>query len=678
MIKSKRIARKLTGNSTRVTRITLALSLLALLVSYPKLKSVNAIEGDLDPSFGMGGRVTTSFSGPSGAEDVAIQTDGKIVAAGFARDFETGLQSFAVVRYNTNGSLDTTFGSGGSVITDIFGCDSDARAVAIQSDGKIVVAGTVCANTSASDFGLVRYDSDGALDPTFGAGGIVTTDLFGQADELNDIAIDSNGKIVAVGKGGSDFAVVRYDSSGSLDAGFGTGGIVTTNFGAMIPSEARAVAIQSDTKIVAGGSAGSNIGLARYDSNGSLDAANFGSGGIAIAGFPSSGNGMVLQGSRIVVAGSTDGSYGVARFNSDGSSDLSFGVGGRVSLGFNGEANDVAIQTDNKIVTAGYANNGMTSDDFLLARFNSVGLDRRFGTNGFVFTSFTNLVDRANGLVIQNDHKLVAAGFSNAGGSFNNTFALARYDVQSPFLTGSDTIGLYDPSSSQFYLRNSNTPGFADLTFAYGAGGAGLVPITGDWDGDGVDTVGLYDPATSAFFLRNSNTPGFADLTFVYGVAGAGLIPLSGDWNGDGIDTIGLYDPATSAFFLRNSNTPGAADYTFVYGVPGAGLIPVVGDWDGDGVDTVGLFDPATGTFYLRNSNNPGFADLTFVFGPFGPKPLAGDFDNDGFSTIGEFDPSTSKFFLRNTNSTGPADLIFQYGPPAPGWTPLIGDWNGQ
>src|SRR5205807_98165 len=158
-------------------------------------------------------------------------------------------------------------------------------------------------------------------------------------------------------------------------------------------------------------------------------------------------------------------------------------------------------------------------------------------------------------LVIQNDHKIVAAGFSNAGGSFDNTFALARYQAQSPFPAGSDTIGLYDPSSSKFFLRNSNTPGFADLTFAYGAGGAGLVPITGDWDGDGVYTVGLFDPATGTFYLRNSNTPGFADLTFVFGPFGTK--PLAGDFDNDGFGTIGEFDPAMSKFFLRNTNSAG-------------------------------------------------------------------------------------------------------------------------
>jgi hypothetical protein len=143
------------------------------------------------------------------------------------------------------------------------------------------------------------------------------------------------------------------------------------------------------------------------------------------------------------------------------------------------------------------------------------------------------------------------------------------------------TGGLYNPATSTFYLRNSNTAGVADLTFPYGPAGAGWIPVVGDWNGDGVDTVGLYNPATSTFYLRNSNTAGVADITFQYGPAGAGWIPVVGDWNGDGVDTVGLYNPATSTFYLRNSNTAGVADLTFPYGPAGAGWMPRAGDWDG-------------------------------------------------------------------------------------------------
>ena len=196
-------------------------------------------------------------------------------------------------------------------------------------------------------------------------------------------------------------------------------------------------------------------------------------------------------------------------------------------------------------------------------------------------------------------------------------------------LDSSNTVGLFDPVGSQFFLRNSDTTGPADLTFRYGPAGAGWTPIVGDWDGDGTDTVGLFDPVSGRFFLKNSNTTGTADVTFRYGPSGAGWTPVVGDWDGDGTETVGLFDPVSGKFFLKNSNTAGPADVIFHYGPAGAGWTPAVGDWDGDGTDTAGLFSPVSSTFYLKNSNTPGWADCTFQYGFIGAgwTPLVGNWD---------------------------------------------------
>jgi hypothetical protein len=123
---------------------------------------------------------------------------------------------------------------------------------------------------------------------------------------------------------------------------------------------------------------------------------------------------------------------------------------------------------------------------------------------------------------------------------------------------GVSTIGLYDATNSVFYLKNGNTTGFADTTFAYGAPPTGWLPIAGDWDGNGTDTVGLYDPAHG------------------------GGKPIAGDWNADGTTSIGLYN-AASVLYLRNTNTTGFADLVFAYGPAGAGWLPLVGNWNGPG-----------------------------------------------------------------------------------------------
>jgi Ca2+-binding RTX toxin-like protein len=261
------------------------------------------------------------------------------------------------------------------------------------------------------------------------------------------------------------------------------------------------------------------------------------------------------------------------------------------------------------------------------------------------------------------------------------------------------TIGLYDPATSVFYLRNSNSTGLADATFGYGDPSQSWTEIVGDWDANGGDTVGFFDPATSTWYLRNSLTVGYADWTFGYGDPSLttghddqNWVPLVGDWDGDGTDTIGFFDPATCTWYLRNSLTVGYADWTFGYGDPslttGHGdrnWIPIVGDWDGNGTDTIGFFDPATCTWYLRNSLTVGYADWTFGCGDPGLTvgrkggnwaPIVGDWDGNGTDTIGFFDPAGSVFMLRNSLTTGTADLTFGYGAGDAGWRPLVGTWQ--
>ncbi|MGQ9898583.1 MAG: Kelch repeat-containing protein, partial [Acidobacteriota bacterium] len=244
-------------------------------------------------------------------------------------------------------------------------------------------------------------------------------------------------------------------------------------------------------------------------------------------------------------------------------------------------------------------------------------------------------------------------------GSSGVSNALGAYGVRGE---QGDTVGVF--RRGQFFLRNSNTSGDADLVVAFGA--EGDLPLAGDWNGDGITTVGVFRNGT--FFLRNSNDSGVADLAFAYG--GAEDIPLVGDWDGDGIITIGVYRPAERTFFLRNSNTAGNPDVVVVYG--NEGDRPIVGDWDGNGTTTVGVV--RGNTFLLRNANAGGEADLAFNFGNPDDKVVVGDFDGDGVDTVGVYRVLT--FFLRNTNLPGTADFLLVYG--AEGDLPLVGNWDGQ
>ena len=272
-----------------------------------------------------------------------------------------------------------------------------------------------------------------------------------------------------------------------------------------------------------------------------------------------------------------------------------------------------------------------------------------------------------------------AITISGAAASSNYTITYVNGTLT---VIGADTIGGYDSASSRFLLSSTNSSGMANTNLLYGVPGIGLIPLYGDWNGDGVETIGLYDPATSDFYLRNSNSSGMADTVVCFGAAGSGFTPIVGDWTGDGVATVGLYDPTHSVFYLRDSNTTGMADTVVVYGAAGSGFTPIIGDWTGGGTDTVGLYDPTNSVFYLRDSNTTGFADTTFTYAPATGTaiPVAGDWNGNGHDTVGLYYPATSMFYLSNGNATADAtSASFMYGPAnTSGWTPLVGHWSGD
>jgi len=400
--------------------------------------------GDLDPSFGRGGKVLTDFASASDdyARAVVLQPNGRIVAAGLSN--AAGRYDFALARYNRDGTLDETFGSGGTVLTN-FGGVEDARAVALRPNGKIVAAGLSDA-AGSSDFALARYHRDGTLDPTFGSGGMVLTDFGSSGDQAFAVAILPNGGIVAAGlsnaAGSDDFALARYNRDGSLHQAFGSGGLVLTDFG--FDDAATAIALQPNGQIVAAGRSfgmnGSDFALARYNRDGSLDQA-FGSGGMVLTDFGAASfdgaTAVALQpNGKIVAAGMSDAAgsfdFALARYNRDGSLDTSFGNGGMVltDFGFDGfdSAYAVAVLPNGQIVAAGVGVGGPDPATFAIARYGADGsLDGSFGTDGLVLTPFTSAsFSEALAVAVQPNGRIVAAGRSNPGG-VNYDFALTRY-----------------------------------------------------------------------------------------------------------------------------------------------------------------------------------------------------------------------------------------------------------
>jgi uncharacterized delta-60 repeat protein len=294
--------------------------------------------GRLDASFGTSGLVRTAFGarGDSDASAAALQPDGRIVAAG---DHKAGRHfEFALARYKANGSLDRSFGTGGRVVTAFSPRGgAQASAVALQADGKIVAAGLHRIGKS-TEFALARYDTTGRLDPTFGSGGKVLTAFAPNSDdEAGAVAIQRDGRIVVVGSHRQGdrftFALASYTSTGRLDPSFG-GGRLTTKIGSA--SFASALAIQPDGDLVAAGREFlpvTGFALARYKPNGSLDA-NFGVCGTATTpfaggGFPSVSGLAIQPDGKLVAAGSDPlnvNGFLLARYNRDGSLDPSFGT----------------------------------------------------------------------------------------------------------------------------------------------------------------------------------------------------------------------------------------------------------------------------------------------------------------------------------------------------------------
>jgi uncharacterized delta-60 repeat protein len=410
--------------------------ILAVSVFFALSVSTSAAPGDLDPTFGNGGIVIStggSISTLEAARGMALQADGKIVAVGYGAAGGSSWD-FAVARYNTDGSPDTSFGGSGVVVTSLSNCESSALSVAIQADGKIVVAGFATNSVqncysgggAGYNFAVVRYNPNGSLDATFNGTGKVITPI--NTSIATSVAIQADGKIVVAGDSYHSsrgvFTLVRYNTNGSLDTSFDNDGIVTTGVGG-----AFAVAIQADGKIVAAGTV-----VFRYNTDGSMDTTFNGTGIVTLP--DSLANSVAIQADGKILttnwfSGFNSGNR-LVRYNANGTPDTSFNGTGSVAVGI--YVNSAVVQADGKIVAAGYNEFG-EGTAFAVIRLNGNGsLDATFGGTGTVITPIVTQVyysSGANAIAIQPDGKIVAAG-GVVDRSFDLfDFALVRYQGDS-------------------------------------------------------------------------------------------------------------------------------------------------------------------------------------------------------------------------------------------------------
>ncbi len=411
----------------RMHQVSIALVLLAsLLVSTSAL----AADGTLDPTFGTNGVVVTDLGSVSDfGVNIALQADGKIIMAGSG-------SAPIIARYNLDGTLDTTFGTGGK-LTTIFG-----GVVALQSNGKLILGGGLNGGIE-----LARYSSNGVLDTTFGINGVASVWENNNSNfrlSLGDLAIQPDGKIVVVGSeeaiGGNHVycLIARVTGNGILDENF-RAFFDESNFPDSERNFCEAVALQSDGKILLSGHAEPNfqgmaiiLGRLMAGPNPLLDP-TFGTNGhgtvvTPIASFTHGRGALAIQANgKIVIAGTTNGNLVLARYNSNGTLDSTLGGSGIVitDLGQNEVGNDLAIQRDGKILVVGKSDSG-TGSDFLLVRYNSDGsLDTTFGDAGKVISDLGGS-EYISGMALQLDGKILATGAKDGDA------ILARYEGTLP------------------------------------------------------------------------------------------------------------------------------------------------------------------------------------------------------------------------------------------------------
>jgi uncharacterized delta-60 repeat protein len=537
-----------------ITKFTLAAILASAMAINLPLSLKAASPGALDGSFDGDGKVITNVVNADQGNDVAIQPDGKIVVVGRS-DLGGGGAAFdfTVIRYNPDGSLDTSFDTDGKVTTD-FGNIDEALGVAIQSDGKIVATGISTPVGGTSDFAIARYNLNGSLDTTFDTDGKVITDFAGATDQANSVAIQPDGKIIAGGRAGADFGLARYNPNGSLDTGFNTDGKQTVDFGGGL-DVGNEIDLQPDGRIVIAGTNGADFAVARLTTNGSLDTTFDTDGKVTtdISANDTANSVAIQPDGKIVAAGFTDSNSNcaLARYNTNGSLDITFNHTGKVITNFNiaGSDNiaDISIQANGKIVAGVGVGNGPLQVMNAL-RYNPNGdLDATFGTGGSVSVPVQS-GDNVNAVALSGDGKIVVVGDNNTDISMIRLNANVQPTAAADFDgDGTSDFAVYRPSAGAWFILNSGSNTFQAFTF----GTNGDIPVEGDFDGDGRTDITVFRPSTGTWFRLDSSNNGFSATSF--GINGDK--PSPGDYDKDGKADIAVWRPSLGSYFiLRSSN----------------------------------------------------------------------------------------------------------------------------
>ncbi|MGB7202687.1 MAG: FG-GAP-like repeat-containing protein [Pyrinomonadaceae bacterium] len=695
----------------KLAKIRILVAILFFLVTF--YSSLYAIPGDLDKTFDADGKTTTSIGVYDEARDVAIQPDGKIVVVGFYDDGIVGLPDLdlSLTRFNADGSLDTTFGTGGKVVLLESGTQP-ALSVLLQTDGKILAFGS-----HENHLAVYRFNINGSLDTTFGTNGRIVH-IIGISSEAADSVFQPDGKIVLAGHvsfavNSETFTVFRLNADGSLDTTFNSIGYRSVPINGEEEVRAKSVVLQGDGKIIAGGYDADNYSYygywGRFNTNGTLEG---GVSNLIRTNVQINGAAIQADGKLVFVGyieslgpfGNRISQFGIARYNSDKSLDIYFGNSGVSTVYFlpnsGGRANSILIQSSGRIIVGGGARG-----DFGLARLNPHGfLDLGFGSGGKVTIDFdpsSNEIygkEGINSIAQQPDGKIIAVGNASIGTA--SDFGVARYDgSDSATLAnraqfdydgdGRADVSVFRPSTNTWYIFNSGNstvhiemfgsngdiPAPADfdadaktdiaimrnggwwyrssldgLSYSLPWTGGGNFARPGDFGGDGRADLVAYQTSNGLWSRHSLGGSQTSNVTF----GTTGDKPLLGDFDGDVKTDPAIYRPSTGEWWYAASSA-GGQHRAGRWGI--STDIPVPGDYDADGKTDFAVFRPSNGVWYIANSGNGSFTFMNWGLSE--DRPVAADYDGDGKTDIAVFRPSTGVWYLLQTTAGFGA---FQWG----------------
>jgi uncharacterized delta-60 repeat protein len=603
-------------------------------ISYNNQVRLRLIKLNSDGTFDNAFNPTVSSLGV--VWDVKKQNDGKILVGGDF-DFVNGVRIRGIARLNADGTLDNTFHTG-------TGFGGYVNEMAIQPDGKIVVAGIFNSYDNQAAFYVARLKADGTFD----------TDLYPysatniQILSLYTVALQADGKILVGGNilKSSPFALlpaIRINANGGLDDTF-------TPPSPQTSPNILSLIVQPSGKIIIGGLFFSTpsfprSGIARLNSDGTLDSATFGGNGNIYA--------LAQHPDGTVYAGGSS----LTRYNSEGVLDTTLNTGS----GFDIAIRAITVQPDGKIIVGGHFTTYNGTSINRIARINVNGsldtsLNTGSGTSGAVFA-----------LATQNDGKILVGGQFYA---YNNTekFSLLRLQntssiIRAPFDfdgDGKTDISIFRPSNGEWWYRRSIDGG--NYAAQFGNSADKLVP--GDYTGDGRADIAIFRPSTGEWFILRSEDGSY----YSYPFGTNGDIPTVGDFDGDGKADSAVFRPSDTTWYIRRSSDSGFTIQQF----GASNDVPAVADYDGDGKSDIAIWRVSVGEWWIQKSSNSSV--VAFQFGNSSDKPVQGDYTGDGKADVAIYRSSTGEWFILRSEDF--SYYSFPFG--TNGDVPTPGDYDGD